>query len=127
MEEFSGWFTTLRTARKRAVVSRTVLGGTVFFPTYVTTDGLCANSGNGLLNAFIYLPGSAYTESVIGTEDVGAHLREPVHRAEGHCVGLARGRPKNAPSVLFRRNLHKIAHASFDDHGNFICDIHSIY
>ena len=68
IQGMDGWFTTLPTSGERLVVSPTILGGTVFFPTFVPTDDLCVSSGTGFVYALFYLTGSAYTESSIGAE-----------------------------------------------------------
>jgi len=67
-----GWFTTLPTLRERAVVSPTVLGGIVFFPTFVPVDDICVAQGDSSLYALFYLTGSAYKSSVIGTTTSGS-------------------------------------------------------
>jgi len=67
-----GWYTTLPVAGERTVVSPTLIGGTVFFPTYVPSDDICTASGAGYLYALFYLTGSAYKEPIIGTQAVGA-------------------------------------------------------
>jgi len=67
-----GWFTTLPTLRERAVVSPTVLGGIVFFPTFVPVDDICVAQGDSSLYALFYQTGSAYKTSVIGTTTSGS-------------------------------------------------------
>ncbi len=68
-----GWFTTLPDTRERALSSPTIIGGLVFFPTYVPTNDICSTSGSSFLYALYYKSGTAYKESVIGTEVVGAN------------------------------------------------------
>ncbi|MGH7261257.1 MAG: pilus assembly protein, partial [Nitrospiraceae bacterium] len=68
-----GWFTTLPDARERALSSPTIIGGLVFFPTYVPTNDICSTSGSSFLYALYYKSGTAYKESVVGTEVVGAN------------------------------------------------------
>ncbi len=69
-----GWFTTLPTAGERGVVSPTLLGGIVFFPTFVPSLDICTSSGSGYLYALFYLTGSAYKDPVIGTQAVGSDI-----------------------------------------------------
>lgn len=69
-----GWYTTLPTAGERAVVSPTLLGGIVFFPTFVPSADICTASGSGYLYALFYLTGSAYKDPVIGTQAAGADM-----------------------------------------------------
>ncbi|HZS11193.1 MAG TPA: PilC/PilY family type IV pilus protein [Nitrospirales bacterium] len=66
-----GWYTTLPTSGERVLTSPTLLGGIVFFPSFVPVDDLCESSGEGYLYALFYLTGSAYKDSVIGTDTVG--------------------------------------------------------
>jgi len=46
-----GWVTTLPASRERIVVSPTVIGGIVFFPSFVPSNDLCTASGNSYLYA----------------------------------------------------------------------------
>lgn len=73
VQSMDGWVTTLPALRERALVSPTLLGGIVFFTTFIPTDDLCAASGSGNLYALFYLTGSAYKEAVIGTSAVGSN------------------------------------------------------
>ncbi|MDA2912139.1 hypothetical protein MYX04_14565, partial [Nitrospiraceae bacterium AH_259_D15_M11_P09] len=84
-----GWFTELPATRERALVSPTLLGGIVFFPSYVTPeDPVCRTSlGTSTLYALFYLTGSAYTESVIGTEVSGSDTN--VSRSVSMGSGMA--------------------------------------
>ncbi|MDA2911082.1 hypothetical protein MYX04_09155, partial [Nitrospiraceae bacterium AH_259_D15_M11_P09] len=69
-----GWFTTLPATRERALVSPTLIGGTVFFPTFITPDDSACegSSGTSTLYALFYLTGTAYTEPALGTEVDGS-------------------------------------------------------
>jgi type IV pilus assembly protein PilY1 len=75
----SGWYTTLTlptvapTPRERVLAAPTILGGTVFFPTFIPNSDICTSSGDGMLYALFYLTGSAYKESVIGTTVVSGN------------------------------------------------------
>ncbi|MEK7268541.1 MAG: hypothetical protein AAB093_03970, partial [Nitrospirota bacterium] len=73
VQSMDGWFTTLPAARERTVVSPTLIGGTVFFPTFIPSDDMCLASGSSMLYALFYKTGSAYKESVIGTSASGGN------------------------------------------------------
>jgi type IV pilus assembly protein PilY1 len=73
LQSKDGWFTTLPDTRERALSSPAIIGGLVFFPTYVPTNDICSASGSSFLYALYYKSGTAYKESVIGTEVVGAN------------------------------------------------------
>ncbi|MGH7166381.1 MAG: pilus assembly protein [Nitrospiraceae bacterium] len=68
-----GWWTELLTVAERNLTSPTLIGGTVFFTTYVPTvaDACLGGAGTSSLYALFYLTGSAYKESLIGTYDGG--------------------------------------------------------
>jgi type IV pilus assembly protein PilY1 len=82
-----GWYTTLPTAGERDVSTPIIVGGTIFFPTFIPNNDICSASGNGMLYALFYQTGSAYKESVIGTEQVGSNTN--VKRSMSLGVGLA--------------------------------------
>ena len=81
-----GWFTTLPTAGERNVSAAKVLGGIVFFTTFVPTADLCVAIGQGQLYGVFYLTGSAYKDSVIGTTPSGPDTN--VNRSIALDVGL---------------------------------------
>jgi type IV pilus assembly protein PilY1 len=62
-----GWYTTLPNTRERVLASPTVLGGIVFFPSFIPVNDICDPNGDGRLYALFYLTGSAYSSPVIGT------------------------------------------------------------
>ena len=66
-----GWFTTLPASKERALSSPTILGGTVFFTTFVPATDTCVAAGSGSLYALYYLTGSPYSSSTIGTSASG--------------------------------------------------------
>jgi type IV pilus assembly protein PilY1 len=68
-----GWYTTLPSARERALSAPTVLGGSVFFTTFQPDSDICTASGGGYVYALFYKTGSAYKESVIGTYTSGSN------------------------------------------------------
>jgi type IV pilus assembly protein PilY1 len=71
--EMDGWYTTLPTARERNIASPTLVGGIVFFPTFIPVDDVCSGTGDSYLYALFYKTGSAYKESVIGTYTAGSN------------------------------------------------------
>jgi len=66
-----GWYTTLPASRERVLASPSLIGGTVFFPSFVPLLDVCSGEGDSYLYALFYLTGSAYKESVVGTYDGG--------------------------------------------------------
>ncbi len=58
--------------RERVLSAPTILGGTVFFTSFVPINDLCASAGTGTLYALYYTTGSAYKQSTIGTSTSGA-------------------------------------------------------
>ncbi|WP_447974853.1 pilus assembly protein [Nitrospira sp. Kam-Ns4a] len=73
-----GWVTDLlptdtRLAQGERVLSApTIIGGIVFFTTFIPNTDICSASGNGNLYALFYLTGTAYKESVVGTQASGS-------------------------------------------------------
>ncbi|WP_447978063.1 pilus assembly protein [Candidatus Nitrospira bockiana] len=57
--------------RERVLAKPTVVGGIVFFPSFVPDDDLCLSLGKGYLYALFYLTGTAYNQDVIGTSSAG--------------------------------------------------------
>ena len=84
-----GWYTTLPTSGERALYSPTLLGGIVFFPTFVPAVGNVCGGGTGTssLYALFYLTGSAYKTSVVGTDTVGGNTN--VKRSTSLGAGIA--------------------------------------
>jgi type IV pilus assembly protein PilY1 len=63
---YDGWFTALPNTRERDLNRPLVLAGTLFFDTYIPTDGICEASGTGKLYGLYYLTGTAYKSSSLG-------------------------------------------------------------
>ena len=65
-----GWYIAMSTSptAERSVSSPTLIGGTVFFPTFQPTQDFCASSGTSYLYALFYKTGTAYTSPIIGTD-----------------------------------------------------------
>jgi len=68
-----GWFTNLPTVGERDIVNPTLIGGTVFFPSFIPVNDICSAMGDGKLYALFYQTGTAYKESVIGTTTTGSN------------------------------------------------------
>lgn len=83
-----GWYTAMPASLERVVVSPTILGGIIYFPSFIPSTDICAASGTGNLYALFYLTGSAYKESVIGTTVVGSNTNVLRSMALG-TAGLA--------------------------------------
>lgn len=84
----NGWYTTLPGSGERALSSPTLLGGIVFFPTFVPVGDVCGGgSGTSSLYALFYLTGSAYKVSVVGTDTVGGNTN--VKRSTALGTGVA--------------------------------------
>jgi type IV pilus assembly protein PilY1 len=88
IQTMDGWYTTMPTSLERVVVSPTILGGIIYFPSFIPSTDICAASGTGYLYALFYLTGSAYKESVIGTTVVGSNTNVLRSMALG-TAGLA--------------------------------------
>jgi len=78
-----GWFVTFPVAGERDLSSPTILGGTVFFTTFVPINDICTASGDGNLYALFYLTGSAYKQSTIGTTSGGANVAKSISLGTG--------------------------------------------
>jgi len=87
VQNMDGWFTTFNdptapmqtpsrsamTAGERNLSPATLLGGTVFFTTFIPSGDICHPTGSGLLYAVYYLTGGPYTGSAIGTVTSGGN------------------------------------------------------
>jgi len=84
-----GWFMTLSTTGERVVASPTILGGTVFFPSFVPNNNVCLSAGDGVLYALFYLTGTGHTESSLGTEVDGSGNTNASRSVSIGSTGLA--------------------------------------
>ncbi len=66
-----GWFIVLPTAGERNVVAPTLIGGTVFMPTFTPVNDICQAAGTSNLYALFYLTGTAHTTPFVGTTAFG--------------------------------------------------------
>jgi type IV pilus assembly protein PilY1 len=71
-----GWFTKMPNPvqtppvppLERVVATPTVVGGIVFFPSFVPQSTMCSSLGTGYLYGLFYLTGTAYKDPVLGTD-----------------------------------------------------------
>jgi len=82
-----GWFIALPTAGERSLSSPTVIGGAVFFTTFIPSTDVCVAAGTSNLYALYYLTGTAYTTPFIGTTASGGNTNS--NRAISLGTGLA--------------------------------------
>jgi type IV pilus assembly protein PilY1 len=73
IQNMDGWVTNLPNLRERNFTQPTILGGTLFFTSFITSDDLCVSGGNGLLYALYYGTGTPYSASTIGTSVSGGN------------------------------------------------------
>ena len=73
IQNMDGWVTNLPNVRERSLAPPTLLGGTLFFTSFITSDDLCDIGGQGLLYALYYGTGTPFSDSMIGTSVVGAN------------------------------------------------------
>lgn len=71
VQSSDGWFAKLKTAGERAIVPPTLIGGTIFFPTFIPTNDICAATGQSKLYAMYYKTGTAYKDPILGTTTSG--------------------------------------------------------
>ncbi|HEU4504609.1 MAG TPA: hypothetical protein VFR79_07240 [Nitrospira sp.] len=72
------------TGGERSIVNPTLIGGAVFFPTFVPNTDICLASGNSYLYAMYYLTGTGYTDPIMGLDAGGM-----ANRRVGLGAGLA--------------------------------------
>jgi type IV pilus assembly protein PilY1 len=81
IQNMDGWFTTFNdplrtpslTPGERNLSSATLLGGTVFFTSFLPSTDMCQATGTGQLYAVYYLTGGPYTSSSIGSAASGSN------------------------------------------------------
>jgi len=81
IQNMDGWFTTFNdplrtpplTSGERNLASATLLGGTVFFTSFIPSTDMCQATGTGQLYAVYYLTGGPYTSSAIGSAASGSN------------------------------------------------------
>jgi type IV pilus assembly protein PilY1 len=56
---------------ERSIVNPTLIGGAIFFPTFVPSTDICLASGNSYLYSMYYLTGTGYTDPIMGLDASG--------------------------------------------------------
>ena len=78
-----GWFSKLSTSGERAVGSPVILGGIVFYSTFVSSTDPCVASGNGNLYGLYYVTGTAPSEPVFSGAVPGGTISNSVDLGQG--------------------------------------------
>lgn len=65
--------TTVNYSAERSIVTPSLFGGTIFFPTFAPTSDFCGSDGTSNLYALFYKTGTAGTTPVIGTSVSGSN------------------------------------------------------
>jgi type IV pilus assembly protein PilY1 len=73
---------------ERSIVNPTLIGGAVFFPTFVPNTDICKASGDSYLYAMYYLTGTGYTDPIMGV-DAGGMANRRVGLGEGLASSVA--------------------------------------
>ena len=82
------------TAGERNLSPAIVVGGTLFFTTFIPSPDLCVSSGSGLLYAVFYQTGGPFTGSAIGTSTSGSNT------LVNKSLSLGQGMPAQAAVQL---------------------------
>jgi type IV pilus assembly protein PilY1 len=87
-----GWFTKLTVPggglpSERSVANPVVLGGIVFFPTFLPSGDVCVAAGSSFLYALYYVTGGAYSSPVIGM--TGQDINKKISLGEGLATTVA--------------------------------------
>jgi type IV pilus assembly protein PilY1 len=78
-----GWFSKLSTAGERSVGSPVILGGLVFYATFVPSTDPCVASGSGYLYGLYYVTGTAPSEPVFSGTSPGGTIATSFALGEG--------------------------------------------
>ena len=77
-----GWFIELQSGSsttglggERSIVNPTLIGGAVFFPTFVPRTDICVAAGNSYLYSMYYLTGTGYSDPIMGVDASGMAAR----------------------------------------------------
>ncbi|HKY71066.1 MAG TPA: hypothetical protein VJL88_04045 [Nitrospira sp.] len=60
---------------ERSIVNPTLIGGAVFFPTFVPKTDICIAAGDSYLYSMYYLTGTGYTDPIMGLDASGMSAR----------------------------------------------------
>ena len=78
-----GWFSKLSTSGERSVGSPVILGGLVFYATFVPSTDPCVASGNGKLYGLSYVTGTAPAEPIFAGATSGGAIANSVSLGQG--------------------------------------------
>jgi type IV pilus assembly protein PilY1 len=73
VQSMDGWYTRLPSSGERVLSNPTLLGGTVFFTTFIPDNDICDAAGTGNVYALFYLTGTAYKSPIIGQTTTGGN------------------------------------------------------
>ena len=87
-----GWFTKLTVPAgglpsERAVANPAVIGGIVFFPTFLPSGDVCVAAGSSSLYALYYVTGGAYSSPIVGM--TGQNINKKTSLGEGLATTVA--------------------------------------
>ncbi len=86
-----GWFTKLIVPAtgpsERSVANPVVLGGIVFFPTFLPSGDVCVSAGSSFLYALYYVTGGAYSSPIVGM--TGQNINNKISLGEGLATTVA--------------------------------------
>lgn len=87
-----GWFAKLTvpgggSPSERSVANPVVLGGIVFFPTFLPSGDVCVAAGSSYLYALYYVTGGAYSSPIVGT--TGQNINNKISLGEGLATTVA--------------------------------------
>ena len=87
-----GWFTKLTVPAgglpsERSVANPVVLGGIVFFPTFLPSGDVCVAAGSSFLYALYYVTGGAYSSPIVGM--TGQNINNKISLGEGLATTVA--------------------------------------
>ena len=59
---YDGWYRTLTISKERSITKASVLGGALFFPSFIPSDDICGFGGDSYLYGLYFETGTAYYE-----------------------------------------------------------------
>jgi type IV pilus assembly protein PilY1 len=99
-----GWYRRLDLTGERIINKPAVLGGILLAPSFVPNNDVCGFGGDSYLYALYFETGTAYYQSVIGTEDVGGKYRVLDKKSLGaglsSSLGIHVGREEGATGFV---------------------------
>ena len=89
IQNADGWFMALPNAGERSLSSATILGGSLYFTTFVPSADICMGSGTGYLYGLYFLTGTPNTSSALGI------TTGPTYSTASRSISLGGGLPSN--------------------------------